>query len=93
MAGENRYETSAAVARQFFGDESKAVTLAYGDNFPDGLSGGPLAMAIDTPLLLVNSRNTLYAKEYAEQCGADKGVILGGTTLISDDDVADIIGQ
>lgn len=93
VAGENRYETSAAVARQFFGDESKAVILAYGDNFPDGLSGGPLAMAIDTPLLLVNSRNTFYAKEYADQCGADKGVILGGTTLISDDDVADIIGQ
>ena len=31
--------------------------------------------------------------QLAEQCGADKGVILGGTTLISDDDVADIIGQ
>ncbi len=54
VAGENRYATSAAIAKRFF-EEPTNVALAYGLNFPDGLCGGPLAYRNNAPLLLVNN--------------------------------------
>lgn len=89
--GQNRYSTSVAVAEKFFGKECKGIALAYGLNFPDGLSGGPLAMALDIPLILATSNDVNDAKAYAEEAAADKAVVLGGTSLISDEAVRYIL--
>lgn len=81
--GANRYETSEKVAKEFF-YTSDSVMLAYGQNFPDGLSGGPLALELGVPLVLADSTNIEYANIYAHEAGTMNVVVLGGTGLISD---------
>ena len=88
--GVDRYETSAALADEFFAD-SKTVILAYGNNFPDGLSGAPLALAYKAPLLLVSSSSTGAAEEYAAANSIKNVITLGGPALISDNAVNKII--
>lgn len=65
--------------------------LAYAQNFPDGLSGGPLALSLDAPLLLVDQSNHQAAADYAKNAGIKKAVVLGGPSLISDDIVSKIV--
>lgn len=94
VAGANRFTTSTAVAKKFFPKESvDIVVLAYAMNFPDGLSGGPLAMSLGAPLILVTSDDTDAAKEYVKYCGAKKAVSLGGTALISKEAVDRIMSE
>ena len=81
--GANRYETSEKVALEFF-YISDEIMLAYGQNFPDGLSGGPLALELGVPLVLADSTNIEYANIYAHEAGTMNVVVLGGTGLISD---------
>ncbi len=81
--GLSRYETSEALAEEFFTDPD-TVILTYGNNFPDGLSGGPLALAYDAPLLLAASDNTAAAEEYVAANNIKKVITLGGPALISD---------
>ena len=81
--GNNRYETSAEVAKAFFKDPESAV-LTYGKNFPDGLSGGPLAMEMNVPVLLTSTDKTGSAAWYVDKYNIEKGIVLGGSSLISD---------
>ncbi|MBR5740060.1 MAG: cell wall-binding repeat-containing protein, partial [Firmicutes bacterium] len=85
LSGSNRYLTSKAVADKFYPRYHGTVVLAYAQNYPDGLSGGPLAYAKNSPLLLVDSKHTDAAKEYALEHCSLKCVVLGGPTLISDE--------
>ena len=61
--GANRYLTSNAIAEYFFPNAEKAV-IAWGDNFPDGLSGGVLANKLHAPLLLTNASKANTTKKY-----------------------------
>ncbi len=89
IGGSNRFETSANIARYFFTGPDRAV-LAYAMNFPDGLSGGPLAYAIGGPLILASNGNSAAAADYAKDANIRVGSVLGGPTLISDDEVRTI---
>lgn len=93
IAGQNRYETSVAVANRFFGEKYGSAMFAYGDNFPDGLSGSPLAMALDAPLILINNRNTDLAGEYAENMHVYGTITLGGPSLISETAIRNIMNR
>jgi putative cell wall-binding protein/predicted lipid carrier protein YhbT len=92
LAGANRFETSVLAAEAFFGEKvsGKAVTniaLAYGLDFPDGLAGGPLARAINAPLLLVDDTNetgSKYAIAYIKDKTLENCIVFGGTGVISD---------
>lgn len=86
-AGNNRYETSSMVADYFFGKNCETVVLAYGNNFPDGLSGGPLAMSMKCPLLLTtNSKSdALNIRNYSQSAALKETLILGGPSLICND--------
>ncbi len=90
IAGVNRYETSSKVADIFFVDEDNPETnpdyavLAYAQNFPDGLSAGPLAAEIGAPLLLVDNNSYQDAAKVAVSAGIKHVAVLGGTSLISD---------
>lgn len=90
--GSTRYETSSAVAMRFFENAESAV-LAYAKNFPDGLCAGPLACSLDAPLLLTATGKTEAACEYTELYGIEKGYVLGGNKLISDDAVREIFNK
>ena len=92
VKGNNRYETSVAVAKKFF-NNPKTIALAYGLNYPDGLCGGPLAMAYKCPLILTVSQKTDVAAAYAKSVGADSAIAFGGTTLITDKAIKSIIGK
>lgn len=81
--GDDRYETSVAVAKHFF-KNPEAVVIGYGDNFPDGLCGGILAEKRRAPLLLINPRNTGFARQYVKDNSIKESIVLGDKILISD---------
>jgi putative cell wall-binding protein len=83
ISGANRYQTSTAVADRFFLAPS-AVVLAFGNGFPDGLCGGPLAHAIGIPLLLTEQGLENAAASYCADVRITAGAALGGTSVLSD---------
>lgn len=93
VGGLNRYETSVSVAKKFLPSKCEVGVFAYAQNFPDGLSGGPLAISINSPMLLVDSRNYQEAKSYANKVGINKAVVIGGESLIDDIAVLNIINN
>ncbi len=82
ISGANRYETSVKVAQKYFSSPKGAV-LAYAQNFPDGLCGGPLAYMCGMPLILTANGSTAAAESYVDSKGITKGYVLGSNTLIS----------
>ena len=52
--------------------------------FPDGLAGGPLAISMESPLLLVEDTAYADAKAYGSSVGISRLAVLGGTDVISD---------
>ena len=84
IAGKDRYETSVMIAREFFDSPHKLV-LATGANFPDGLSGGPLANVLEAPLVLTKDKKENMARYYVYGVSIIHGYILGGTGAISDE--------
>lgn len=54
LSGADRYQTAVAISQDAFPEPGSAETvlLASGENFPDGLAGGPLAVHLGGPLLL-----------------------------------------
>ncbi len=82
LAGETRYDTSVLVAKKFF-DEPNGMVLAYGQNFPDGLSGGSLAHALKSPLILTNNSSASIANEYSKELKCNASYVLGGSKLVS----------
>lgn len=91
--GMSRYDTSVAVAKEFFPANVSTVTLSYGQNFPDGLSGGPLAITVDAPLILTEPVAYKTAQKYVEECGAYNVIVYGGAALIPDNIVHKIMGH
>lgn len=83
LAGKNRYETSYLIAKEFF-PNSNAVVLAYGENFPDGLSGCIVSFVHNAPMLLCSTSSMGYVKQYVSEKNVAFGVVLGGPSLISD---------
>ena len=92
VSGKTRYETSVAVANTFFEDADSAV-LANAKTFPDGLSGGPLAAAMNAPLILTADGKTDAAAESAQAEEIKNGVVLGGSGAILDDSVKEVFGS
>lgn len=84
LAGKSRFETAVEISRSGW-FETDTVILANGLNFPDALAGGPLAYALNAPILLTRPE-TLHAATQEEilRLGARKVVILGGTAAVSD---------
>lgn len=81
--GDSRYKTSVAVAEAFCTSPSDVV-VAYGENFPDGLCGGPLAYTLKASLILTAENKEAPAVEYLTSNGITSGKVLGGTGVLSD---------
>ncbi|MDY6041307.1 MAG: cell wall-binding repeat-containing protein, partial [Candidatus Faecousia sp.] len=86
ISGKGRYETSVAVAETFFTDVER-VTLAYAQDYPDGLCGGALACKLGAPVLLVESGKESAAADYVAENGIKRGVVFGGAGRITDESV------
>lgn len=87
VAGKDRFSTSVAVAETFFGYNAPTAVVAYGNDFPDGLVGGPLGASMKAPLILVNNKNIYAAGTYFYSAGTEHLVVLGGPALISENTI------
>ena len=84
FSGKTRYETSRLIAGAYFKDPDTAV-IATGKDFPDGLSGGPLAYSVQAPLLLVKPDDGQVAYEYVQFKRIPNGYVLGGSMAVGDE--------
>ena len=91
IAGDGREETSAAVASEFFPNATFAV-LADGNNYPDGLSGGPVAYAKSAPLLLIRAKRESFARDYVGD-RIKNGYIMGGPNSVSEASARTVFGS
>ena len=84
LSGASRIETAVAVARKGWPNGVNAVILTRDDNYPDALTGTPLAKKLDAPILFTNTQ-TLTPETAAEITYLKPGqvVILGGTGAVS----------
>ncbi|WP_413304062.1 cell wall-binding repeat-containing protein [Bacillus sp. 1P10SD] len=98
VEGANRIATGIEVSKQLHPDgyaeedKDKAVILTTGYNFPDALSAGPLAAALNAPILSVGADGKLTKEVLDEitRLGADQVYILGGTAAVSEEAVAQL---
>lgn len=88
--GSNRYETSVKIAEEYFEDVD-TVVIASGKNFPDGLTGGPVAYAKKSPLLLTNTGSETAG--YVTGNPVTRAYIMGGTAAVSDTAVETIFAK
>ena len=91
IKGNNRYETSVKIAKEFFPD-ADTIVIAVGDNFPDGLCGGALAYQLKAPVILTLAGRETDAKQYVTERRIKKGVVLGGTNAMKDALINGIFG-
>jgi len=88
IAGANRYQTAAAIARSAFPNGSTTAVVATGERFPDALAASGLAGALAAPILLT-SANSAHPELLAALGPAPGGlgvtdvVIVGGTAAVS----------
>ena len=83
IAGNDRVATALALSREGF-DEASTVLLARADDYPDALTGAPLAVQLQSPILLTDTERLSpgVADEIA-RLGATDVVVLGGTQAVS----------
>lgn len=87
IAGSGRVETSVEISKATFPKAANASTivLARSDTYPDALAGGPLAAALDAPILLTGRDRLDGAVAHeVERLGASEAVLLGGEAALSD---------
>jgi putative cell wall-binding protein len=84
IGGKDRYEVSAGISRESHPDGSKYVVLTRGDLFTDAMSGGPLASALNAPLLITTpTKLPDPIRTEIRRLKPDKVFILGGTASVS----------
>jgi len=76
--GEDRYQTSEAVAQRFFADPD-CIFLASGSDFPDALVGAVPAGLAEAPVLLADGS----ISSYLQGCNYAQGYVLGGEMAVS----------
>lgn len=85
VAGADRFETAAQVARTAFPAGANTVFVATGADFADALAGVPVAATSGGPILLVTADDVPAATAAAmEQLAPQRVVVLGGTAAVSD---------
>ena len=84
IGGEDRYETSAKLAKESYPD-SKLGVYATGEDFPDALIAGNYAGTKEAPVLLVK-KDTLPEpiEKYTKESKIKKATIIGGVNAVSD---------
>ncbi len=83
IAGDDRFETAAEVARAFRSLQTPVVYVAAGGAFADALSGGPAAASQDGALLLVGADVPAATDAALRELAPSRIVILGGTSAVS----------
>jgi putative cell wall-binding protein len=85
LYGDNRYETSKAVAEEYNSGQVDNIVLATGNGFADALSVSTLAGKLNAPILLVNQTTSKSpeALDYiSKHMSSGKVWIAGGTGVV-----------
>ena len=82
IAGQDRYETSLAVA-QYFNEAGGSLCLATGNNFPDALAGSVYAAKCNAPILLVDSSLSNSLSEYVKARNLTGITLFGGEGAVT----------
>lgn len=91
LAGDDRYETAAAVSQATVSPGVAVAYVATGAGFPDALAAGPGAALDGAPVLLVTRDSVPPATaDELRRIGPRRIVVLGGASAVSDDVVADL---
>lgn len=93
LSGSNRVKTSIEVSKSLYPNgfpkdkQQKVVILATGYDSADGLSAGPLSAVYDKAPILLSESDTLKSSVESEltRLGADKVVLIGGTSALGAD--------
>lgn len=82
--GADRADTAVVVSQQTYPEQADVVVIARKDQYPDALAGGPLAFAVDAPILLTNHTglDPVVAEE-VERLGPVTAYVLGGPDALS----------
>lgn len=85
LAGPDRYATAAAVSKRFFATGVPAVVVSTGENFPDGLAGGPVAARWGGPVLLTRATTLpTSTRTELERLRPARIVVTGSSATVSD---------
>lgn len=91
LAGTDRIATAVELSQTV--SAADTVVIARADDHPDALAGGPLAGALDAPVLLTRRDGLAPAvRREIDRLGADHAYLLGGPAALSahvEDDLAD----
>lgn len=79
--GMDRYKTSINVA-DYFNLNGNIVTFAYGENFPDALSGSVLAAKLNAPIILIGN-NVAEQKEYLDSTDYTEEILFSTSGVIN----------
>lgn len=82
--GATRIDTAIDVSRNIYSDGAQTVVVATARDFPDALTGAPLAYALGGPLLLTGPTPTEELLDEIARLRPSEVVVLGGTAAISD---------
>lgn len=87
IAGADRYDTAARIARDAWGDETvDDAYIANGEGFPDALGASARAALDDVPVLLVRRDDVPDTTENTlDVLGVDRVTVAGGTAVVSQD--------
>ncbi len=82
IEGKNRYETAVKLSRYTYKNAPIAV-IATGEDYPDALAGGSLAVQLDVPILLTqkNELDSLVKNEL-KRLNTKEVFILGGESAV-----------
>ena len=89
LFGQDRYQTSVAIAEAYNNDKCENIILASGNDFPDALSASVLSKKLNAPILLVDSKAAASSEPFnyinAHVSNTGTVYIIGGTVIIGTD--------
>lgn len=96
LAGQDRYETDIAVAKQL--DNVSQIAVVTGEDYADALSIAPIAVKLNMPIILVSKDNIPQeVKDYISSQSITKTYVIGKGTSIDNEDglpnITEINGQ
>ena len=91
ISGKNRNDTSIEVMKQI-GKTEKAV-IADGRDYPDALSAAPLAVKMNTGILLSDDSAIDSIKSYIDKAGIKNVTIVGGENSVSKTQYQKLTGE
>lgn len=91
ISGKNRYETSLEVMKRM--NKTEKSVLADGRNYPDALSAAPLAVKMNSGILLSDDSAIDSIKSFIDKNGIKQVTIIGGEKSVSKTQYEKLTGE